>query len=157
LKEREELKFILKAFRVDPESVLKPEDQVAQEQQSQAEQGAPADPRIVAAQMNMEAKQLELQDRQAQRDFEGQRNAAEMELKAQSLAYNAQREQAEYEIAMTDSSMERDLAITKLGQDAQLTREQLAAKERLEMLKIDNSRQIFNAEAAIKVRQGSGI
>jgi len=157
LKEREELKAILKAFKVNPDEIMKPEDQVAQEQQAQAEQGAPQDPRIVAAQMNMEAKQLELQGRQAQRDFELQRNTAEMNLKSQSLAYNAQREQAEYEIAMTDSAMERDLAITKLGQDAQLTREQLAAKERLEMLKIDNSRQIFNAEAAIKVRQGSGI
>jgi hypothetical protein len=157
LKEREELKAILKAFKVNPDEIMKPEDVVAQEMQAQAEQGAPQDPRIVAAQMNMEAKQLELQDRQAQREFEFQRNSAEMNLKSQSLAYNAQREQAEYEIAMTDSAMDRDITLTKLGQDAQLTREQLAAKERLEMLKIDNSRQIFNAEAAIKVRQGSGI
>ena len=68
-----------------------------------------------------------------------------------------QREQAEYEIAMTEAGIERDLSLTKLGQDAQLTREQIAAKERLEALRIDNERQIFNAEAALRVNTGAGI
>lgn len=136
---------------------MKPEDVVKQEMLAAAEQGAPQDPRIAAAQMNLQAKEMEMQDRAAQREFEAARNVQENDLKAQSLAYNAQREQAEFEIAMTDASMDRDMALAKMGQDAQLTREQLMAKERLEMLKIDNERQIFNAEAAIKVRQGSGI
>lgn len=157
LKEREELKAILKAFKVNPEELMKPEDQVAQEQQAQAEQGAPQDPRIMSAQMQLQAKQLEMEDRQAQREFEGQRNMADLQLKREQLNYNASREQAEFEIAQTDSAIQRDVTVAKLGQDAQLTREQIAAKERLEMLKIDNQRQIFNAEAAIKVRQGSGI
>lgn len=157
LKEREELKAILKAFKVNPEEIMKPEDVVKQEMQAQAEQGAPQDPRIAAAEMQLQAKQLELQDREAQRQFEASRNAEEMGIRRESLAYNAQREQAEYEIAQTDSAIKRDIAIAKMGQDAQLTREQLQAKERLELLKIDNDRQMFNAEAAIKVRQGSGI
>jgi hypothetical protein len=75
----------------------------------------------------------------------------------QQIDYNRQREQAEYDIAMTEASIERDLALTKLGQDAQLTREQITAKERLEALKIDNERQIFNAEAALRVHTGAGI
>lgn len=157
LQEREELKAILKAFRVNPDEIMKPEDQVAQEQQQQAEQGAPEDPRIMAAQMQLQAKEMEMQDRQAQRDFEGQRNAAEMEIREQQIAYNSQREQAEYEIAQTDSAIKRDIAVAKLSQDAQLTREEIAAKERLNMLNIDTKRQLFSAEAAIKVRQGSGI
>jgi hypothetical protein len=157
LKEREELKAILKAFKVNPEEIMKSEDVVAQEQKAQAEQGAPQDPRIAAAQMQLQAKQLELEDRDKQRQFEAGRNAEELGIRREGLQYNAQREQAEYEIAMTDSSLKRDVALTKLGQDAQLTREQIAAKERLSMLQIDNDRQMFNAEAAIKVRQGSGI
>jgi hypothetical protein len=157
LREREELKAILKAFKVNPEELLKPEDQVKQEMEAQAQQGAPQDPRIAAAQMNMQAKQMELQDRQAQREFEMQRNQGDMAIKQQQVEYNAQREQAEYEIAMTEAGIERDLALTKLGQDAQLTREQIAAKERLEALKIDNQRQIFNAEAALRVNTGAGI
>lgn len=157
LKEREELKAILKAFKVNPEEIMKPEDVVKQEQEEQAQQGAPQDPRIAAAQMNMQAKQMELQDRQAQREFEGARNQAELSLKQQQIQYNAQREQAEYQIAMTEAGINRDLALTKLGQDAQLTREQIAAKARLEAIKIDNERQIFNAEAALRVRTGAGI
>ena len=157
LKEREELKAILKAFKVNPEEIMKPEDVVKQEQEAQAQQGAPQDPRIAAAQMNMQAKQMELQDRQAQREFEGARNQAELSLKQQQIQYNAQREQAEYQIAMTEAGINRDLALTKLGQDAQLTREQIAAKARLEAIKIDNERQIFNAEAALRVRTGAGI
>lgn len=146
LKEREELKAILKAFKVDPESMMKPEDQVKQEMDAAAQQGAPADPRIAAAQIKAEVDMAKLAD---QKEVRAQQT--------QQIAYNQQREQAEYEIAMTEAGIERDLALTKLGQDAQLTREQIAAKERLEALKIDNERQIFNAEAALRVRTGAGI
>lgn len=157
LKEREELKAILKAFKVNPEEIMKPEDQVQQEQQAQAQQGAPQDPRIAAAEMNMQAKQLEMEDRKAQRDFENQRNMADMQIKRDQIAYNSQREQAEYEIAQTDSAIKRDIAVAKMGQEAQLSREEMAAKERLELLQIDTKRQLFNAEAQLKVRNGSGI
>lgn len=146
LREREELKAILKAFRVNPEEMMKPEDQVKQEMQAQAEQGAPADPRIAAAQIKAQVDMARLQD-----------NKDARALQAQQIEYNKQREQGEYEIAMTEAGIERDLAVAKMGQDAQLTREQIQAKERLEALKIDNERQIFNAEAALRVRTGAGI
>jgi hypothetical protein len=146
LREREELKAILKAFKIDPESLLKPEDQVAQEMQAQAQQGAPEDPRIAAAQIKAEVDMARLADVKEAR-----------QLQAQQVEYNKQREQAEYEIAMTEASLNRDMTLVKLDQDAQLTREELAARERLESLKIDNERQIFNAEAALRVRTGAGI
>jgi len=146
LQEREELKAILKAFKVDPESMMKPEDQVMQEMEAAAQQGMPEDPRIAAAQIKAEVDMARLAD---QKEVRAQQT--------QQIQYNQQREQAEYEIAMTEANIERDLALTKLGQDAQLTREQIDAKERLETLKIDNERQIFNAEAALRVRTGAGI
>jgi hypothetical protein len=146
LKEREELKAILKAFKVDPESMMKPEDQVKQEMEAAAQQGAPSDPRIAAAQIKAEVDMARLADVKEARA-----------LQAQQVEYNKQREQAEYEIAMTEASLNRDMTLVKLDQDAQLTREEIAARERLEAIKIDNERQIFNAEAALKVRQGSGI
>lgn len=146
LREREELKAILKAFKVNPEELMKPEDQVEQEMAAQAEQGAPSDPRIAAAQIKAEVDMAKLQDNQQVRA-----------LQAQQLEYSRQKEQAEFEIAMTEAGIDRDLALTKLGQDAQLTREQIEARERLEALKIDNERQIFNAEAALRVRTGAGI
>jgi len=146
LNEREEIKAILKAFKIDPESLLKPEDQVAQEMQAQAQQGAPDDPRIAAAQIKAEVDMARLADVKEARA-----------LQATQVEYNKQREQAEYEIAMTEASLNRDMTLVKLDQDAQLTREELAARERLESLKIDNARQIFNAEAALRVRTGAGI
>ncbi len=146
LREREELKAILKAFKVNPEELMKPEDQVEQEMQAQAQQGAPSDPRIEAAQIKAQVDMAKIED--------GKEIRA---LQAQQLEYQRQKEQGEYEIAMTEANIDRDLALTKLGQAAQLTREQIAAKERLESLKIDNERQIFNAEAALRVRTGAGI
>ena len=154
LKEREELKMILRAFRVNPDDIMKDEE-VVKEEQANVQQ--PEDPRMASAKMQLEAKQLEMQDRMAQREFEGQRNAEDMQLKRDQLAYNSQREQAEYEIAQTDSEIKRSTALLKIDTDSQVKREAMSSKERLDTLKIENTRQIFNAEAEIKMRQGSGI
>jgi len=89
--------------------------------------------------MKAQTEAAKLEDNKAQREFE------------------AQKEQGEYEIAMTDSAINRDLGLAKLSQDGTLTREEIAAKERLAALEINNERELFNAEAAIKVNQGSGI
>lgn len=156
LKEREELRLILRAFRVNPEELLKDEEQVKQEQAEAAKNGV-QDPRIASAQLNFQAKQLDMQDRQQQREFESQRNDNEMQFKQDQLAYNSSREQAEYELAQTESAINRDSTLLKLQQDASLTREATAARERLETLKIENQRQIFNAEADMKMRTGQGI
>ncbi len=136
---------------------MKSEDEIRRDEEAMAQQGAPADPRIESARLQLQARELELQDRQAQRDFEGQRNAQENQLKLASLEYNKQREQAEFEIAQTAASLDRDMGLLKIQTGAQTTREQIAAKERMELLRIDNDRQIFNAEAALRVRTGAGI
>lgn len=157
LREREELKAILKAFKVNPEELLKPEDQVAQEAQAQAEQGQPEDPRIAVAQMNLQAKQMDIDARREQLQLEGQLKQMDMESKQANTAYQIERERAESEQAMLDRQFDRELALAKMEQDGVMTREELARKERLELLKLENDRQLFNAEAALKVRQGSGI
>ncbi len=146
LRERDELKAILKAFKINPEEIMKPEDQVEQEQAAAAEQGAPQDPRVASAQIKAEVDMAKIEDGKEARA-----------LQAQQIEYNKEREQGEYEIAMTEASIDRDTALIKMDQDATLTREEIASRERLEALKIDNERQLFNAEAAIKVNQGSGI
>jgi len=146
LNEREELKAILKAFKANPEEMMKPEDQVKQEMDAAAQQGGAQDPRIEAAQIKAQVDMAKIED-----------NKAVRELQQQQIAYNQQREQGEYDIAMTEASIDRDVTLIKLDQDATLTREGIAAKERLALVKIDSDRQLFNAEAAIKVRQGSGI
>lgn len=146
LRERDELKAILKAFKINPEEIMKPEDQVEQEQAAAAEQGAPQDPRVASAQIKAEVDMAKIEDGKEARA-----------LQAQQIQYNKEREQGEYSIAMTEASINRDTAILKMDQDATLTREEIASRERLEALKIDNERQLFVAEANIKATQGSGI
>jgi hypothetical protein len=157
LKERAELQAILKAFKVNPDELMKTEDQVAQDQQAMAEQGAPQDPKIATEEMRMQAKQLDLQDRDKQRNFELTKQDRELQVRQQTLAYNIERERAESEQQAIDNQLTRDLAIAKLQSTDQFNRESMAAKERLEMIKIQDGRERFNAEAALKVRQGSGI
>lgn len=146
LREREELKAILKAFKVNPDELMKPEEEVIQAQQAQAEQGAPQDPRIAAAEIKAQVDIAKIEDGKEARA-----------LQMQQIEYNRQREQGEYEIAMTEASINRDTTLLKMDQTERLAAATMQSKERLEALKIDNERQIFNAEAALKVQQGSGI
>jgi ribosomal protein S13 len=157
LKEREELKAILKAFKVNPDELMKNEDEVAQEQQAMAEQGAPQDPREIAAQTQLQIKQMDIQDKQAQREFEALRNEREFSFRGQNLQYNAMREQSEAEQAAVDAQLQRELAIAKMEADGAMTREEMDRKERLELIKITDGRERFNAEAALRVRTGAGI
>jgi hypothetical protein len=157
LKEREELKAILKAFKVNPEEIMKTEEEFQQEQQAMAEQGAPQDPKIMAAQMDMQMKEMDIKDRQAQREFEMARNQKELEFRERNLQYNAMREQAEAEQHAIDARLQRELGIAKMAQDGQMSREELERKERLEMIKIQDGRERFNAEAALRIQTGAGI
>jgi hypothetical protein len=157
LREREELKMVLKAFKVDPETVLKPEDQVEQESQAAAEQGGPQDPRIAVAQMNMQAKQLDIEARREALQMEVQLAQSDMQTKQQNTAYQIERERAESEQMITQWQLEREMAISKMEQDGQMSREEMDRKERLELIKLNDGRERFNAEAALRVRTGQGI
>jgi hypothetical protein len=107
--------------------------------------------------MQFEAKQLELQDRQVQREFEMQRNQQELEFRNRNLAYNIERERAESAEAHMDAAMQRELTIARMESDGNLSREELSRKERLELIKLQSEREMFNAEAALRVNTGAGI
>lgn len=154
LKEREELKAILKSFRVNPDDLMKTEQQV---QKDMANTPPQQDPRIVSAEMQLKAKELDLTDSEKQRQFEADRNARDDDFRNRQLAYNAQREQAEFEIAQTDSAIKRDTALLRENNSMQISREANASRERLGLIKIETDRQIFNAEAQLRVQTGSGI
>jgi len=157
LKEREELRAILKAFKVNPDDLMKDEETVEQEAAAMAEQGAPQDPRMAAAELQMQAKQMDLEDRKEQRQFEMERNQKELEFRQQNLQYNAMREQSEAEQSSVDSQLSRELALAKMEQDGMMSREELTRRERIEMIKIQDGRERFNAEAALRINTGAGI
>jgi hypothetical protein len=73
------------------------------------------------------------------------------------LAYQSERERAEAEQQMIARQYDREIQLAKMEQDGVMTREELTRKERMEMLKLDQKNQLFNAEAALRVNTGAGI
>ena len=152
--DRKLLEQILRAARIDPGDVTRPVEEVENEQ-ANAQQ--PPDPRIVAAQLTLQGKQLDVQDRKEQRQADLQMQGAELAVKREGLAYNVERERAEGQQNMIDAQLEREIALTKLQHDGQLQDAKMATEERLKLLELDNKNALFNAEAALRVRTGEGI
>lgn len=150
-----ELETILKAMKINPENVMAEDEEI--KRNLEAASKAPPDPRIVAAQMNVQAKQLELQDRQQQRQVDAQEEAANRADRAADRQYNMQREQAEFEIAMTHERNQQDLQQQRLAADERISTNTVQTNAQLKLLDIDTKRQIFNAEANLRRETGAGI
>lgn len=153
---KKELEIILPAFKVRAEDIMFTDEEMSKNAEAAA-QNPPQDPRIAVAQMQMQAKQMDLEDRKAQREVDLQLAQSDLQVKQQNLAYQTERERSESEQGQIERQLERELAIAKMEQDGVMTREEMARKERLEMIKLDSETQRFNAEMSVKVRQGSGI
>lgn len=157
LKERAEIEAILRAFKIDPEELMKTEEEVQREMEAAAQQGMPEDPRIVAAQINAEAKMAEIQDRKEARDLEARITAMEHELKRAGLHVDMERRVLEHQDNRINAQLQREIAIAKMLQDGELSREERESRERLDKIKIADGRERFNAEMYVKTTQGSGI
>lgn len=140
------LRAILKDYKLDPDDFVPTDEELAEKSKEPAPP-PPPDPQQIRAEAQLQVKQLDVQDKEADRQFAREKLQTEAGLKQQGLAYNAQREQSEYVIAQTDAALQRDLALAKMASDENQTAAELTAKTNLEKLKIDNQRQIFNAEA----------
>lgn len=154
---KKELKIVLKAMRQKPEDLMYTDEEIAQNEQAQAQAGPVPDPQAARAQAVLQAKQMELQDREAQRQFDGQQQAQELALRREAMQFGREREQGEYSIAMTQAGIDRDATLLKLGQAERLAQAEQQSRERLQALHIDNERQLFNAEAALRTSTGAGI
>jgi hypothetical protein len=153
---KEELKVILKAFKVNPEDVMFTDDKIKQNADAAAK-NPPQDPRILAAQMNLQGKQMDIQDRQQQRQSDMALAAEEMQTKRMQMAYNVERERADGEQNQAQMLMDREIAISKMQQDGILTQEEIASREKMNAINIDSKHQLFNAEAALRINTGAGI
>lgn len=154
---KKELKVILKAMRQKPEDIMYTDEELGQKEEEARNAPPPQDPQVLRAQAVVQAKQMDIEDRKEQRAFDAQRAQEDAALKRETLQYNREREQEESHIAMTDMALTRDTTILKLDQTERLARDAQAAKERMQALDLDQDRQIFNAEAALKTSMGTGI
>jgi hypothetical protein len=154
IKEKWALETILKGFfKVNPADAMKSDAEV----EAAMQQAPPPDPRIEAANITLTGKREELADRKEERQLRAaieKQNAGE---RAADRAYNTQREQSEYVIAMTEQQNERDQFFAKLAHERNMSVDELMANWNIKRLDIDNERQMFNAEMAVKTSMGSGI
>lgn len=152
---KRELTMLLKAFKVQPDDLMYSAAEIKAKEANPAP--PPVDPRIEAANLALQGKREELEDRKEDRAFKAEQNAGQTQIKREQIQYNAQREQGEYEIAMTDLELQRQTAAAKIESDERKVGATLDNARELEAMNIDNKRQLFNAEAALAVRTGSGI
>ncbi len=141
---QKELEVLLKAFKLQPQDVMLSDDKIKANLENPP--AAPVDPRIASAEIKAKTDMAKLEDNERTR-----------QLQREQIAYNQAREQGEFELGMTENSINRDMELLRLDQTAQLSREAAAAKERMQALEIDTKRQLFNAEAALKTAMGQGI
>ncbi len=153
---KEELRTILKAFKVTPEDIMLSDAKI-EENLKAAQESPPQDPNAIRAQAQIQVKQMDVQDKAEDRAFQQQKQQLELSHKGAALQYNAQREESEREIALTEASITRDLALLKAAGDEQENALEREARERLQSLKIDSDHQMFNAEASLRVNTGAGI
>ena len=105
----------------------------------------------------MQAKMAELESRKEAMAIQAQIAAMDSETKQANTAYQIERERAEAEQQMIARQYDREIQMAKMQQDGVLTQEELASRERLKMIDIDTKRQLFNAEAALRVNTGAGL
>jgi hypothetical protein len=137
------LKAILRAMRQDPEEIVKTDDELAAEAEAAKQNPPPADPRIEAARIAAESKAKSDQNMR--------------EIKSAELEHDAQKEQGEFEIAQTTSAVKRDVELSRILAEQQNEQAARESAERLQNLEIANERDLFNAEASLRVNTGEGI
>jgi hypothetical protein len=102
-------------------------------------------------------KQAEIEDRKEARTVEQQVAQAMAQIKREEIALQAERYRAQSENDMTNMELDRELATLKAASDENESAQERASVERLQVLDLTTKRELFNAEAALKVQQGSGI
>lgn len=153
---KEELRVILKAFRVTPEDIMLSDAKIEQNQQAAAQQ-PPQDPRILSAQMALEGKKMDIEDRKEGRQLDAQLQSQELQVKREAIAYTTERERSDAEQGSIRLQMERELAIAQMQSDGIESQAERESKARMQAIDLSNKNALFNAEAALKVNQGSGI
>jgi len=134
----------LQAQHIDPKEVFKSEDELEKikEQQKNPQQAAP-DPALAVAQLRGE---IEMKKAQAQNEGD----MAELQVR-QSIA------QQEGEIRMAEMQLTREIEMLKMANTQNLTLEQIKAKLADTAMRERGKKELYAAEANLKMTTGQGI
>ena len=138
-------KKALQAQHIDPAEVFKTDEEIDQikEQQAQAAQQQPQDPRVVAAQMRAESEGQKVQ-------VMGQVAQTEAGIRLQMARESQQARREELQV-------QREIEMLKLAQTEKLSLDQIKAKLADTAIKERSKKELFSAEQRIKMMTGSGI
>jgi len=159
LKPEDALKATLKSWKLDPDEFMKTDEEIAQQNQAQAQaaQQNPQGQLDAKTQAQIQMQQLDLQNQQAEREHEEQMQGTHEENRMHEIQMqdNAQQQRM-------SEQHETNQVKLQMAQMAQQRQQQTAmaiqqSKERQNAMQIDSKHQLFNADAAIKMRQGTGI
>jgi hypothetical protein len=134
----------LQAQHIDPKDVFKSEDELEKiKEQQQNPQEAPPDPAMAVAQLRGE---IEMQKAQAQNEGD----MAELQVR-QAIA------QQEGELRMAEMQLTREIEMLKMANTQNLTLEQIKAKLADTAMRERGKKELYAAEANLKMSTGSGI
>ena len=135
----------LQAQHVDPAEVFKPPEEIERikEQQAQAAQQQPPDPRIAAAQIRAQSDIARVQ-------AQNQGDMAELQTRLQI-------KQADITARREEMQLTREIEILKMANSQNLTLEQIKAKLADTAIRERGKKELFAAEQRLKLVAGSGI
>ena len=155
---------IAQALQLEADEVVKTDEEMQADAEKQAQQGPQMPPEI---QLQMQKLQLEGQKFQATMQLEVKRLEADtmkIQMQAKNDAMDAetaraqiQRDFAQFQFEIQRQERAEQLEMAKMANERQMTIEALRANLGMKKLELDSKHQLFNAEAAIKAQQGSGL
>lgn len=138
LKEKELLEEIARSGYINPTRVIKTDDQHKTETEAAAKQ-MPPDPRIVSAQMRLQATREQIADSKEERQVKT------------ILASN------EDKLRLAEMLQDRETVLAKLALDRNISVAELMAQWKMHVLDKDVDVQLYNAEAQLRRDTGEGI
>jgi prophage antirepressor-like protein len=138
LKEKELLEEIARSGYINPTRVIKTEDQYKRDAQAAA-QSSPPDPRIVAEELRLKGKAMQVADQKEQRQVDV------------ALAQNSDK------LRVAELMQKRDEAFARLAADQKMSVAQLLQQWKIALVDVDAENQRFNAEAQLRRDTGEGI
>jgi len=144
----------LQAQHIDPAEIMKTEEQIQAEQQAAAESPQAQDPALAVAQMRIQGEQAKLQ---AKGQIDTQLAGMKAEAEYARLQTQQQLAMQEAQFKVQEMQLTREIEMLKLAQTKELTLEQIKASLADTAIKERGKKELFTAEAQLKMQAGSGI
>lgn len=137
-------KKALMLYGVPEGEIIKSQEKIAKEKAEFEAQMENSPPPPEAVDMQMKQMQLQLKE-------------AELQQRAQEFQVDSQLRMAEIETRQGEMANRRELELAKMAYEQESNVAQMQSKLGVEKMKLDTKRELFNAEALLKARMGSGI